>query len=172
MTKHVLVVDDRELATVLASLRHFQQSFRPTSCAKDGFEHFEECEPLDEFDIDHLCQRLNTQDWHLGVYLDEDTGACDAYVGENEEDCQQALIQVARDQATEEDDDAGGEDHWSSPNGCHEDCPACAAGWYDKLESGDHAEAWKAFNDGFLASDAFSHQHAKVFHLGEVFAHA
>jgi hypothetical protein len=26
------------------------------------------------------------------------------------------------------------EEHWSSPNGCHEDCPACAAeseGWND-----------------------------------------
>lgn len=33
--------------------------------------------------------------------------------------------------------DEAGEDHWSSPNGCHEDCPACKL---ENLASDDNLE--------------------------------
>ncbi len=31
-----------------------------------------------------------------------------------------------KDREEEDDDFESSQDHWSSPNGCHEDCPACA----------------------------------------------
>lgn len=65
---------DRQLATILAALRHFQNSF--TRCengvrstvfrdstgdvpAAEMFEHFRDVEPLEPADIDHLCETLN-----------------------------------------------------------------------------------------------------------------
>ena len=43
----------RELATILAALRKFQE--RPSN----GMEHFENCKPLKRNEIDRLCERLN-----------------------------------------------------------------------------------------------------------------
>ena len=43
----------RELATILAALRKFQE--RPSN----GMEHFESCKPLKPNEIDRLCERLN-----------------------------------------------------------------------------------------------------------------
>lgn len=51
----------RELATVLAALRCFQQEVSPLPLAtiKDSWEHFDECDPLTTDEIDALCERLN-----------------------------------------------------------------------------------------------------------------
>jgi hypothetical protein len=40
------------------------------------------------------------------------------------------VLESLAEYADEQGNEAGenpAEDHWSSPNGCHEDCPACAA---------------------------------------------
>lgn len=47
-----LCYNHRELATILAALRLFQEQ-RPNT------EHFEEVEPLNNDEIDTLCERLN-----------------------------------------------------------------------------------------------------------------
>lgn len=59
---------DRELATVLAALRNFQEDIGHYT-DPDGWnvrnafpEHFAEHEPLDHPEIDDLCERLNTED--------------------------------------------------------------------------------------------------------------
>ena len=48
---------ERELATILAALRLFQEARRNTAPLS---EHFEEIEPLTTSEIDALCERLNT----------------------------------------------------------------------------------------------------------------
>ena len=62
MERYKVTLDGRELATVLAALRHFQASFNPTACATDGFEHFEDVEPLTTDAIDELCERIGCDD--------------------------------------------------------------------------------------------------------------
>lgn len=53
----------RELATVLAALRHWQQQLARGSLAfADGFPHFVDEEPLSVAEIDTLCDRLNDID--------------------------------------------------------------------------------------------------------------
>lgn len=49
---------DRELATILAALRYWQQDLAENP---DGpiSEHFEEATPLTVEEIDELCERLN-----------------------------------------------------------------------------------------------------------------
>lgn len=49
---------DDELATILASLRHFQMSVDRTERIKEFPDHFDECEPLNDQEIDQLCARL------------------------------------------------------------------------------------------------------------------
>lgn len=52
----------RELATVLAALRYWQESSSPRRKMPvdfDGGEHFADETPLDEGEIDALCERLN-----------------------------------------------------------------------------------------------------------------
>lgn len=50
----------RELATVLAALRHWQQQLASGGLAfADGFPHFVDEEPLSVTEIDNLCDRLN-----------------------------------------------------------------------------------------------------------------
>ncbi len=50
----------RELATVLAALRHWQQQLQGEGLAfADGFPHFTEETPLSVGEIDALCDRLN-----------------------------------------------------------------------------------------------------------------
>lgn len=48
-------LSDRELATVLASLRYFQDN------EPDWFPHFTDVTPLTSDEIDSLCERLNVQ---------------------------------------------------------------------------------------------------------------
>jgi hypothetical protein len=56
-------LNERELATVLAALRAFQSL---TNAGRDYADygirddHFEKCEPLDDEEIDALCERLNS----------------------------------------------------------------------------------------------------------------
>jgi hypothetical protein len=50
---------NRELATILAALRHFQASSRDVPALSDG-DHFHEFTPLSADEIDDLCERLNT----------------------------------------------------------------------------------------------------------------
>lgn len=54
-----MIINERELATVLAALRSWQERGDP-----GGFysEYFEEYEPLSEDEIDDLCERLNCSD--------------------------------------------------------------------------------------------------------------
>lgn len=51
---------DRELATILAALRYWQQDLAANS---DGpiSEHFAETTPLTVAEIDNLCERLNCE---------------------------------------------------------------------------------------------------------------
>jgi hypothetical protein len=51
----------RELATVLASLRHWQQSQspQPVTDLVHAWPHFAEHDPLSPVAIDALCHRLN-----------------------------------------------------------------------------------------------------------------
>jgi hypothetical protein len=50
---------DRELATVLAALRHWQQHLLNYPRAAAAMEHFTEERPLTATQIDRLCERLN-----------------------------------------------------------------------------------------------------------------
>ena len=54
------MLNERELATVLAALRHWQQHIQRTGTAVRDSSHFEDVEPLTPEEIDRLCQRLNT----------------------------------------------------------------------------------------------------------------
>lgn len=54
-------MNTRELSTVLAALRHFQNSFEHTSDMKSAFpDHFDEESALNHEEIDALCEELNT----------------------------------------------------------------------------------------------------------------
>ena len=48
--------DDRELATVLAALRHFQKR-----AMVEYPDHFFDVDPLDDSEIDALCERINCE---------------------------------------------------------------------------------------------------------------
>lgn len=51
---------DRDLATILAALRHWQSTVNDAE--RDAFPHFsEEIEPLSDEEIDTLCELLNIQ---------------------------------------------------------------------------------------------------------------
>jgi len=67
-----MTLTSRELATILAALRHWQRGMAshrgisgpnaPTQWAFDqSFEHFDEQPPLTIPEIDDLCARLNTE---------------------------------------------------------------------------------------------------------------
>jgi hypothetical protein len=49
----------RELATVLAALRYWQQDLDASDSPPIDAEHFTECDPLSSEEIDELCERLN-----------------------------------------------------------------------------------------------------------------
>lgn len=49
----------RELATILAALRLWRSLTAPTRDRAFAREHFVECTPLDDAEIDDLCERLN-----------------------------------------------------------------------------------------------------------------
>ena len=51
----------RELATVLAALRYWQQDLEANDAPPISEEFFADCEPLTSEEIDSLCERLNTQ---------------------------------------------------------------------------------------------------------------
>lgn len=51
---------ERELATVLAALRYWQDEMSPYASATAYPEHFDGVEPLNSREIDDLCQRLDT----------------------------------------------------------------------------------------------------------------
>ena len=53
-------LSDRELATVLAALRYWQQDLTENDDGPIDSEHFADgIEPLSVDEIDELCQRLN-----------------------------------------------------------------------------------------------------------------
>jgi len=54
-------VTGRELATVLAALRHFQESTREDE--RRHWPHFEEGPAMNDEQIDHLCEEMNTTGW-------------------------------------------------------------------------------------------------------------
>ena len=57
------MLDPRELATVLAALRHWQhQLARQGLALADAFPHFADEPPLSMEEIDSLCDRLNDFD--------------------------------------------------------------------------------------------------------------
>jgi hypothetical protein len=53
-------LSERELATVLAALRYWQEEMSPHDNAASCSEHFGEVEPLTADEIDDFCERLNT----------------------------------------------------------------------------------------------------------------
>jgi len=53
-------LNERELATVLAALRLFQRI--QDALFLGGMDHFADCEPLPNDDIDDLCERINCGD--------------------------------------------------------------------------------------------------------------
>lgn len=52
---------DRELATVLAALRYWQQDLEANDAPPISADFFAECEPLTSEEIDGLCERLNSE---------------------------------------------------------------------------------------------------------------
>jgi len=63
-TSREVTLTDRELATVLASLRYFQNGIGSFDLLDDftrpdQFPHFDEVTPLTIDEIDQLCERLN-----------------------------------------------------------------------------------------------------------------
>ena len=54
-------MNGRELATVLAALRYWQQDLEANDGPPISGEFFADCEPLTSEEIDELCERLNTQ---------------------------------------------------------------------------------------------------------------
>jgi predicted DNA-binding transcriptional regulator YafY len=56
------MLTEQELATVLAALRHWQQSLRREHGRVAAWPHFEDQEPLTLREIDELCERLNSSD--------------------------------------------------------------------------------------------------------------
>ena len=51
---------DRETATMLAALRHYQHNTEFDQRQEGSPEHFEDQEPLDDEEIDNLCEKINT----------------------------------------------------------------------------------------------------------------
>ena len=64
---NVYTLNDRELATVLASLRHWQGDVLAEMDLEDlgRLDHFQGVRPLDAGEVDELCQKLNVAG---GVY--------------------------------------------------------------------------------------------------------
>lgn len=55
-----MTLTPRETATVLAALRHLQESYPVwTELIEDWEDHFAECSPLQPDEVDDLCERLN-----------------------------------------------------------------------------------------------------------------
>lgn len=53
-------LDDRELAHMLASLRYVQARNDPDVWRKfEDMEHFQDCKPLTDAEVDALCEKLN-----------------------------------------------------------------------------------------------------------------
>jgi hypothetical protein len=51
----------RELATILVALRHFQESTREDE--RGHWEHFDGTRPMNDEQIDWLCEQMNTTGW-------------------------------------------------------------------------------------------------------------
>ena len=66
----------RELSTILAALRLFQSE---RDWGRD-LPHFDDCTPLDDAEIDELCERLNC-DVEVTDGPDEDCGSCGVHLG-------------------------------------------------------------------------------------------
>ena len=69
----------RELATVLAALRYWQQDLEANDGPPISGEFFADCEPLTSEEIDSLCERLNMQSAEplaLGSRRQEYSSAC------------------------------------------------------------------------------------------------
>lgn len=56
-----IFVTERELATILAALRHWQQFLECDFHGALESEHFLDCSRLNAIEIDDLCETLNTQ---------------------------------------------------------------------------------------------------------------
>lgn len=54
---HRVVLTDRQLATVLSALRHWQSNRNDLIRVTPG--HFDEHRPLTDLEVDRLCERLN-----------------------------------------------------------------------------------------------------------------
>jgi hypothetical protein len=53
------MLTERELATVLAALRFWQQTLDHKPDFATDWPQFDEHEPLDPYEIDELCERFN-----------------------------------------------------------------------------------------------------------------
>lgn len=54
------ILTDRELVTVLAALRNFQIDALNEDMGEEFREYFEDYSPLDNDEIDTLCEELNS----------------------------------------------------------------------------------------------------------------
>lgn len=64
------IMTSREVATVLHALRTLQDG--PTS-ERDACEHFESCTPMDEAEIDTLCESINFSRVYAGEGSPDDS---------------------------------------------------------------------------------------------------
>jgi len=53
-------MNEKELATVLAALRHWQETM--TEDERFAWPHFLDCDPLSDDEIDTLCEKLSTEE--------------------------------------------------------------------------------------------------------------
>jgi len=55
------IINDRERATILAALRHFQAETEAGKIAPESFDHFncDDLQPLNSAGIDKLCDQIN-----------------------------------------------------------------------------------------------------------------
>ena len=64
------VMNSREVATILHALRSLQDG--PTN-ERDACEHFESCTPMDEAEIDTLCESINFSRVYVGEGSPDDS---------------------------------------------------------------------------------------------------
>lgn len=149
MSRHVIVLDDRELATVLGALRNWQrggmgqgakaladsrhliqtdqatQEASPLYIASKGFK----LDPLTDDDIDPLCDRIKTEDWWIGILRDEEEGCAACHVGTSEQEVERKFLDFAAERL---DSDEIGDQELIA-----------------KLRSDDHETAMEAFYGDF-----------------------
>lgn len=75
----------KELATILAALRHWQATVIADAnlrIVKEEHLHFTDIDPMNDVEVDDLCERLNTKPTrccshsHCTIYTNDPSGLC------------------------------------------------------------------------------------------------